>query len=63
MIDQRPGAVEGRQQVGHLVGDTVMAIAGEHVCLFPLLERSTGWAEVVRLPHRTLHAVNRAPSH
>ena len=63
MIDQRPGAVEGRQQVGHLVGDTVMAIAGQRVCLFPLLERGTGWAEVVGLPQSTVHAVNRAPWH
>jgi len=60
MIDQRPEAVEDRQEVGHWEGDTVMGAAGERACLLTLVERSTGWAEVVKLPHRTVHAVNRA---
>lgn len=60
MIDQRPETVESRQQVGHWEGDTVMGAAGERTCLLTLVERRTGWAEVVRLPHRTVHAVNRA---
>ncbi|MDQ3495254.1 MAG: IS30 family transposase [Pseudomonadota bacterium] len=60
MIDQRPETVESRQEVGHWEGDTVLGAAGERTCLLTLVERSTGWAEVVRLPHRTVHAVNRA---
>ena len=60
MIDTRPAAVEGRQDVGHWEGDTVMGSAGERVCLLTLVERSTGLALVIRLPHRTVRAVNRA---
>lgn len=60
MIDTRPAAIELRQEVGHWEGDTVMGAAGERACLLTLVERSTGWAEVIKLPHRTAHAVNRA---
>lgn len=60
MIDTRPAAVEGRQDVGHWEGDTVMGSAGERACLLTLVERSTGLALVIRLPHRTVRAVNRA---
>jgi IS30 family transposase len=60
MIDSRPEAIELRQEVGHWEGDTVMGAAGERNCLLTLVERTTGWAEVVRLPHRTVLAVNRA---
>jgi len=60
MIDTRPQAVELRQEVGHWEGDTVMGAAGERYCLLTLVERTTGWSEVVRLPHRTVLAVNRA---
>jgi transposase, IS30 family len=60
MIDTRPAVVEGRQSVGHWEGDTVMGSAGERVCLLTLVERSTGFALVIRLPHRTVRAVNRA---
>ena len=60
MIDTRPMELELREQIGHWEGDTVMGSAGERTCLLTLVERSTGWAEVVKLPHRTVHAVNRA---
>lgn len=60
MIDTRPEAVEARQEVGHWEGDTVMGAAGERGCLLTLVERSTGFAQVVKLPHRTVRAVNRA---
>lgn len=60
MIDTRPAEVEGRQEVGHWEGDTVMGSAGERVCLLSLVERSTGFSLVIRLPHRTVRAVNRA---
>lgn len=59
MIDTRPAAVEPRQEVGHWEGDTVMGAAGERACLLTLVERSTGFALVIRLPHRTVRAVNR----
>lgn len=60
MIDMRPEAIELRQEVGHWEGDTVMGSVGERCCLLTLVERSTGLARVVRLPHRTVLAVNRA---
>jgi IS30 family transposase len=60
MIDMRPEAIELRQEVGHWEGDTVMGSVGERCCLLTLVERSTGLAQVVRLPHRTVLAVNRA---
>lgn len=60
MIDTRPAAIELRQEIGHWEGDTVMGATGERTCLLTLVERSTGWAEVIKLPHRTVHAVNRA---
>lgn len=60
MIDTRSEAIESRQEVGHWEGDTVMGAAGERCCLLTLVERVTGWAEIVRLPHRTVRAVNQA---
>ncbi|WP_159017683.1 IS30 family transposase [Cognatiluteimonas profundi] len=60
MIDTRPQAVEAREEVGHWEGDTVMGAAGERACLLTLVERSTGYAVVAWLPHRTVLAVNRA---
>ncbi len=60
MIDTRPEAVEHRQEVGHWEGDTVIGAAGERTCLLTLVERATGLARIVRLPHRTVRAVNRA---
>jgi IS30 family transposase len=60
MIDTRPEAVECRQEVGHWEGDTVMGASGERACLLTLVERSTGLAKVIRLPHRTVRAVTRA---
>ena len=60
MIDTRPAAVELRQEVGHWEGDTVMGATGERDCLLTLVERSTGLAVVIKLPHRTVRAVNRA---
>jgi IS30 family transposase len=63
MIDSRPEAVERRQEVGHWEGDTVMGATGERDCLLTLVERSTGLALVIKLPHRTVRAVNRAALH
>jgi IS30 family transposase len=60
MIDTRPHAVEAREEIGHWEGDTVMGAAGERACLLTLVERSTGYAIVAWLPHRTVLAVNRA---
>jgi IS30 family transposase len=63
IIDTRPTAVESRQEVGHWEGDTVLGAAGERDCLLTLVERSTGLALVMKLPHRTVRAVNRAALH
>lgn len=60
MIDTRPEAVESRREVGHWEGDTVMGCASERSCLLTMVERSSGWGVVVRLPNRTVHALNRA---
>ena len=60
MIDSRPEVVEHRQEIGHWEGDTVMGSAGERCCLLTLVERAAGLAKIVRLPHRTVRAVNRA---
>ena len=60
MIDTRPEAIETRQELGHWEGDTVMGSAGERCCLLTLVERAAGFAKIVRLPHRTVRAVNRA---
>jgi IS30 family transposase len=60
MIDSRPEAIEHRQEIGHWEGDTVMGSAGERNCLLTLVERAAGLAKIVRLPHRTVRAVNRA---
>ena len=60
MIDTRPATVELRQEFGHWEGDTVMGATGERDCLLTLVERSTGLALVIKLPHRTVRAVNRA---
>ena len=60
MIDTRPAAIELRQEVGHWEGDTMMGASGERACLLTLVERSTGFAVIVKLPHRTVLAVNRA---
>ena len=37
-----------------------MGSAGERSCLLTLVERAAGLAKIVRLPHRTVRAVNRA---
>ena len=60
MIDTRPAEVEPRCEPGHWEGDTVMGAAGERSCLLTIVERSSGWCVVVRLPNRTVHALNRA---
>ena len=60
MIDSRPAEVEGRQEVGHWEGDTVMGASGERACLLTLVDRATGYACVIRLPNRKVRSVNRA---
>src|SRR5690606_2774618 len=60
MIDSRPATIEAREEVEHWEGDTVVGTVGERTCLLTLVERATGLALVVRLPHRTVKAVNRA---
>lgn len=59
-IDERPAAIESRLEVWHREGDTVVGARGERTCLLTMVEHTTAWAEVVRLPHRTVRVVNRA---
>lgn len=60
MIDTRPAVIEQRLEPGHWEGDTVIGSVHERDCLLTLVERSSGFALVQRLPHRTVTAVNRA---
>ena len=59
MINTRAEAIELRQDIGHWEGDTVMGAVGERCCLLTLVERATGFGVILRLPHRTVCAVNR----
>ncbi len=59
MIDQRPAEVGTRQETGHWEIDTVMGAANEKPCIVTLVERSTGYLMIGKLPNRTTRAVNR----
>jgi transposase, IS30 family len=60
MIDERPEAVEDRQEVGHWEVDTVHGATGEKACVVTLVERVTGVVLVEKTPNRTAKSVNRA---
>jgi IS30 family transposase len=60
MIDERPAAVEERQEVGHWELDTVQGASGEKACVVTLVERVTGVLLVEKVPDKTVKSVNRA---
>lgn len=59
MIEDRPDAVESRQEVGHYEGDTVQGASWEKTCLVTVVERATGLLLVGKSPDRTVRSVNK----
>jgi IS30 family transposase len=59
MIGERPAIVEGRTQVGHWEGDTVLGAGQAGPCVLTLVERKTGVLRLGQLHQRTKAAVTR----
>ena len=59
MIGERPAIVEGRTQVGHWEGDTVLGAGQAGPCVLTLVERKTGFLVLGQLRQRTTAAVTR----
>ena len=59
MITERPAIVEGRTQVGHWEGDTVLGAGQAGPCVLTLVERKTGFLVLGQLRQRTTTAVTR----
>jgi len=58
-ISERPKHVEGRSELGHYEGDTVMGRDARH-CLLTLVERKTRRTRILKLPARQAVEVNKA---
>lgn len=59
MIDERPVEVESRLEPGHWEIDTVKGAAGNKHCIVTLVERSSGYLLIGKLPSCTVKATNR----
>ena len=59
MIEDRPGAVEDRHEVGHYEGDTVQGANWEKTCMVTVVERATGLLLMGKSPDRTVKSVNK----
>lgn len=59
MIDERPAEVESRLQPGHWEIDTVKGAAGNKHCIVTLVERSSGYVLIGKLPNCTVKATNQ----
>ena len=59
MITERPAIVEGRTQVGHWEGDTVLGAGQAGPCVLTLVERKTGYLVLGQLRQRTTTAVTQ----
>lgn len=59
MLGERPAIVEGRTQVGHWEGDTVLGAGQAGPCVLTLVERKTGFLLLGPLRQRTAAAVTR----
>jgi len=57
-ISERPISAERRRQVGHWEVDTVVGTGTKH-CVISLVERSTGFVLIGKLPNRTVASLNR----
>ena len=61
-ISQRPAEVQGRQQLGHWEGDTVMGSDMRH-CVLTMVERATGYVLIRKLHARTKEQTTPALKH
>jgi IS30 family transposase len=59
MISERPASVEGRRQIGHWEGDTMLGAGQAAPCVATLVERKSGFVQLGQLPRRTQGAVTR----
>jgi len=59
MIDERPAEVETRQQPGHWEIDTVTGASWEKDCIVTMVERTSGYVLIGKLPNRTTQATNQ----
>ena len=59
MIDERSAAVESRLEPGHWEIDTVKGAAGNKHCIVTLVERSSGYLLIGKLPNCTVKATNQ----
>ena len=59
MIDERPAEIETRQVPGHWEIDTVMGASWEKPCIVTLVERTSGYVLIGKLPNRTTKALNQ----
>ena len=57
-ISERPASVETRMHIGHWEIDTVLGSG--RPCIVTLVERSTGYLMIGKLPNRTVAALNQA---
>ena len=58
-ITERPAVVEGRRQIGHWEGDTVMGAGQAAPGVATLVERKSGFTQLGQLPRRTQEALTR----
>jgi len=58
-ITARPAVVEGRTELGHWEGDTVLGASQAGPCVLSLVERTTGYLVLGQLRQRTTAEVNR----
>lgn len=58
-ITARPAVVEGRTELGHWEGDTVLGASQAGPCVLSLVERKTGYLVLGQLRQRTTVEVNR----
>ena len=59
MIEDRPEAVDARQDVGHYEGEIVQGASFERACVVTVVERVTGLLLVGKSPDRTVRSVNK----
>lgn len=58
-IGERPVHIEGRKQVGHWEGDTVIG-AGHSQAVVTLVERKSGYAKIIKVANKTAELVSQA---
>jgi len=58
-ITERPAHIQGRKQVGHWEGDTLIG-AGHSQAVVTLVERKSGYATLKKVTHKTAELVSQA---